>query len=116
MMHVRAFVFLLVLIVFPSTCRIYNNHVFVDWRDRRMGNGSVDFASLNFTSAAAYGSAIQSLPEFDNPCSRIWQRYFSNTTSHLTWFTGKHLVEEEQYIADCTRKVLAWQEGVIQIR
>jgi hypothetical protein len=81
-----------------------------------MGNGSADFALLNHTSAVFNGSAIQSLPDFDNPCERIWARYFSNSTAHSTWFTGKHNVSYSQMIIDCNNTVAQWQAGVMQIR
>ncbi|KAI8471296.1 MAG: hypothetical protein J3K34DRAFT_235982 [Monoraphidium minutum] len=95
---------------------VYNNHVFVDWRDRRMGNSSFDFSVLNYTHATFSGDTIQSLPDFDNPCERIWQRYFSSNTTHRTWFTSKHNVNRSQMLSDCNSKVIKWQGGVMQIR
>jgi hypothetical protein len=95
--------------------RVYNNHIFVDWRDRRLGNGSFNYSASSFQAAAINGT-IQSLPDFDNPCERIWHRYFSTTTSHLTWFTRRHNVSKNVMINDCERSVADWQKSLMQIR
>lgn len=80
-----------------------------------MGDNQTDFS--NMTYKQAYGNAsIQSLPDLDNPCERIWSRYFSNHTTHKTWFTNNHHVEKVQMFRDCNKSVMDWQLGVKQIR
>jgi hypothetical protein len=93
-------------------CRVYNNHVFLDWRDRRLSNGSIN---LNNMSAHSL-QPIQSLPPFANPCEDIWARYFATDTNHTTWFTGKHKVNRDRMVFDCNKTVLNWQLGLRQIR
>lgn len=80
-----------------------------------MGNNFTDFSLVNYTDAIINGT-LQSLPDLDNPCTRIWNRYFSNDTAHRTWFTGKHSVDKAQMINDCNDLVESWQKGVKQIR
>ena len=80
-----------------------------------MGNGSYDF-SVSTYQDAAYNSSIQSLPDFDNPCDRIWLRYFDNFTTHQTWFTNNHQVDKTQMLLDCNKQVKTWQLSMIQIR
>ena len=124
-------------------CRVYNNHVFIDYRDNRLGGDS----SINWDNAPGYemrdlGSLIpfaangpsvglgswpahfsqtvnnftQSLPDFSNPCSRIWNRYFAANASVSTWFTGQHSVSQGQFLTDCNSTVVSWRKGVRQIR
>lgn len=94
---------------------IYNNHIFLDWQDRRMGDNSTNFAAMSYMSAYPNGS-IQSLPSLLNPCDSIWSRYFENDTNHQTWFTNSHFVEREQMMDDCNQSVTRWQLGIKQIR
>lgn len=67
------------------------------------------------------GCATQSLPDFDNPCNRIWNRYFSNNASITTWFNSnsseyQHSLSYDIFWQDCNDTVTKWREGVHQIR
>lgn len=94
---------------------MYNNHVFLDWQDRRLGSNNTDFASLSYETAYPNGS-IQSLPTLVNPCESIWLRYFANGTEHQTWFTNHHVVSKGRMVADCNISVNRWHTGIRQIR
>lgn len=128
--------------------RVYNNHIFLDHDDERLGrNSSIDWDAApgyNATGSSALLSMMlggpeqfnnsfhtgptcrntslgmschtQSLPDFDNPCQRIWQRYFADNASINTWFTGNHSVSWEQFGVDCNKTVSRWRAGVKQIR
>jgi len=82
-----------------------------------MGDGTTDFQNLNFSTAQVGPSELlQSLPDLDNPCERIWDRYFSNSSSHKVWFQGVHHVDKKQMFVDCNNKAQEWQQGLFQIR
>jgi len=94
----------------------YNGAVFVDHRDRRTWTAASGSSRVwNATSGSPYG-LLQSLPKFDAPCARMWDRYFANGTTHVTWFTGQHQVRQAPFMADCLAKATAWQENVRSIR
>lgn len=122
---------------------MYNNHVFIDYRDTRLGgdssinwdngpdyemrdmaaditfaaNGpSVGYGSWPAHYSTAVGNFTQSLPDFSNPCSRIWDRYFGANASVSSWFIGQHSVSEGQFMTDCNSTVVSWRKGVRQIR
>lgn len=130
-----------------AVCRVYNNHIFVDHADTRLGTDS----DLNWDDGAGYtmqatntpyffysgpdavvngsGGAVkpmhfsttlqrstQSLPDFDSPCQRIWDRYFAPNATVNTWFTGNHSVDREIFIRDCNSTVVLWRAGMRQIR
>lgn len=132
-------------------CRVYNNHIFIDYRDERLGaNATIDWdtapgysvGNTNLSRAQwevfhqgedVIGAAIhtgphctekdchtQSLPDFDNPCSRLWTKYFADNATALTWFNNRqafnHSVDHGQFLVDCNDKVKRWREGVKQIR
>lgn len=58
----------------------------------------------------------QSLPDFDNPCNRIWARYFAVNASMKSWFTGNHSMSQDVFLDDCTTTAKAWRHGIKQIR
>lgn len=121
----------------PFFCRVYNNHIFIDHEDVRLGAD----AAVNFDDASGYepvrlvssppfvsregwhlhhftatNRSTQSLPDFDNPCNRTWGKYFASNATIKTWFTDIHTVNQQQYMADCNQRVVSWRQGVHQIR
>jgi hypothetical protein len=120
--------------------RVYNNHVFIDHNDSRLGNDTID-VSWDDDPGYSYqapdtpeffysgGSAAkpmhywttgqkttQSLPDFDNPCMRVWGKYFSSQPTVHTWFTGNHSLQYAQFMTDCNSTVASWRSGLRQIR
>jgi hypothetical protein len=122
---------------------VYNNHVFIDYRDARLGaDSSINWdegtgyemrdmaSSITFAAngpqaglgswpahySTTLGNFTQSLPDFSNPCSRIWDRYFAANASVQSWFTGQHSVSLGQFMTDCNSTVVSWRKGVKQIR
>lgn len=126
-----------------APCRVYNNHIFVDHADDRLGGN----ASLNwdygpgYTPTGFYGAptehycgpdaiddvkprhtwqlqnrSTQSLPDLDNPCQRLWDKYFAVNATARSWFTANHSVGFQQYMLDCNEKVVSWRNGIKQIR
>jgi hypothetical protein len=110
---------------------VYNNHVFVQHDDARLGADdkinwdapsgyAIQKYKLPLAAAAQpvhiYGGVpTQSLPDFDNPCSRIWNRYFAQNAT-ASWFRSNHSISQSQFQADCNETVKSWRQGVRQIR
>lgn len=124
-----------------ASCRVYNNHVFVQHNDSRLGaNDSIawdeapGYKVLNVSNIEGIITAqskglplhvyqadnsthpTQSLPDFDNPCNRIWARYFAVNASIKSWFTGNHSVSQDVFLDDCNATAKAWRHGIKQIR
>lgn len=135
---------------------MYNNHIFIDHKDERLGGD----ATINWDEGPGYNAtgdsefvqslfykgktllqnkvhtgpycrstnvsslvncATQSLPDFDNPCERVWNRYFADNATIVTWFNRNkteyhHKVSYDIFIKDCHDTVIKWRTGVRQIR
>jgi hypothetical protein len=117
---------------------VYNNHIFIQHDDDRLGSTDINWdeaPGYNVTDVGAdeairmgivasklqvhtfqAGAPTQSLPDFTNPCARIWARYFDANASTRSWFTGQHSVSQAQFDLDCNSSTQAWRHGIKQIR